>query len=93
MREARGEEALAAGLAALGKSSADATVDRKSVPWKVALAAKLKQTTQADNRWLAEHLHMGTPVAVSHHTGQLRRGLRPAAEKLGEKLRRLMVKT
>ena len=93
MREARWEKALAAGLAAPGKSRADAAVERKSAPWKVALAATLKQTTQADNRWLAEHLHMGTPVAVSHHTGQLRRGLRPAAEKLGNRLRILNVKT
>ena len=83
--------ALAAGLAALGKSPADATADRKSAPWKVALAAKLKQTTQADNRWLAAHLHMGTPVAVSHHTGQLRRGLRSAAEKFGNRLRILNI--
>ena len=93
MREARWEEALAAGLAALGKLPADVTADRKSAPWKVALAAKLKQTTQADNRWLAAHLHMGTPVAVSHHTGQLRRGLRPAAEKLRARLKTLNVKT
>ena len=92
MREARWAVALAAGLAALGKSSTDATAERKSAPWKVALAAKLKQTTQADNRWLAEHLHMGTPVAVSHHTGQLRRGLYPAAEKLRGKLKTLNVK-
>ncbi len=93
MREARWAVALAAGLAALGKSSTDATAERKSAPWKVALAAKLKQTTQADNRWLAEHLHMGTPVAVSHHTGQLRRGLHPAAEKLRGKLKTLNMKT
>jgi hypothetical protein len=93
MREARWEDALAAGLAALGKSRADAAAERKSAPWTVALAAKLKQTTQADNRWLAEHLHMGTPVAVSHHTGRLRRGLLPAAEKLRDELLTLNVKT
>ena len=96
MRQGRSDrqtDALAAGLAALGKSRADAAAERKSAPWKVALAAKLKQTTQADNRWLAEHLHMGTPVAVSHHTGRLRRGLLPAAEKLRDELSTLNVKT
>ncbi|MBI5767381.1 MAG: hypothetical protein HZA93_07465, partial [Verrucomicrobia bacterium] len=67
--------------------------DRKSAAWKVALAARLKQTTQADNRWLAAHLHMGTPVAVSHHTGRARRGELPAAEMLRQKLLTLNVKT
>ncbi len=93
IREARWAEALAAGLGALGKTGRDTAGDRKSAPWKVALAAKLKQATQADNRWLAEHLHMGTPVAVSHHTGRLRRGHNPAAEKLGVGLRKLNIKT
>jgi hypothetical protein len=93
MREARWADALAAGLRALGKSNAEIAAGRKSAPWKVALAATLKQTTQADNRWLAEHLHMGTPVAVSHHTGRLRRGLHPAAEKLRKSLRTLNIKT
>jgi REP element-mobilizing transposase RayT len=93
IRETRWAEALAKGLTALGKSPADVGAGRKSAPWKVALAAKLKQTTQANNRWLAEHLHMGTPVAVSHHTGQLRRGRQPAAEKLLKGLRTLNTKT
>jgi hypothetical protein len=39
----------------------------------VAVAAFLKQTTQASNGWLAEQLHMGGAVAVSQHVGQLRR--------------------
>ena len=45
------------------------------------------------NRWLAEHLHLGTPVAVSHHTGRLRRGHLPAAERLLKKLTTLNIKT
>ncbi len=93
MREARWENALAAGLAVLGQTRADAAAARKSAPWKVALAAKLKQTTQANNRWLAENLHMGTPVAVSHHTGRLRRGLQPEAENIRKRLAILNVKT
>ncbi|MDP1579515.1 MAG: transposase [Candidatus Didemnitutus sp.] len=92
IQETRWTAALASGLAALGKSAEDADTDLKSAPWKVALAAKLKQTTQANNRWLAEHLHMGTPIAVSHHTGQLRRGLNPAAAKLTKRLGTLNIK-
>jgi len=82
----RWTEVLAQGLAALGKTRDEIRSTRKSEAWKVPLAAKPKQTTQADNRWLAEHLHLGTPVAVSHHTGQLRRGQRPAAEKCWKRL-------
>jgi len=41
----------------------------------------MKQAAQAGNRWLADQLNLGTPVAVSHHVGQLRHGLRPDAEK------------
>lgn len=73
--------ALAKGLAVLGKTAADIAGDPKSAAWKVALAARMKQTTQAGNRWLADQLNLGTPVAVSHHVGQLRRGLRPDTEK------------
>ena len=62
-------------------------------PVKGALAARLKQTTLAGNRWLAERLHMGTPVAVSHDTGQLRQGLRPAAQKFEARLQILNIKT
>ncbi len=93
IRESGWSEVLARGLRLLGKAPGDAQTERKSAPWKVALAARLKQTTQANNRWLAEHLHMGTPVAVSHHTGQLRRGQRPAARAAVKKLKILNVKT
>ncbi|MBM3852865.1 MAG: hypothetical protein FJ399_06880 [Verrucomicrobia bacterium] len=78
--------------AALGQTRDEIRSTRKSEARKVALAAKLKPITQADNRWLAEQLHLGNPVAVSHHTGQLRRGQRPAAEKCWKKLRVLTVK-
>jgi hypothetical protein len=47
--------------------------DRKGAPWKAAIALRLKETTQASNRWLAEHLNMGRPEAVSVHVGRLRK--------------------
>jgi len=39
------------------------------------LAAQLKQTTQARNGWLAEHLHMGRAEAVSSHVTKHRRSI------------------
>ena len=69
-------------LRRLGKTENEARVERKSAPWKVAIAAHLKQGTQASNRWLCERLHMGTPVGVSQMVGQLRRRGGPAANLL-----------
>ena len=46
-------ERLAEGLRRAGKTAAAAQGDRKSAPWKVALAAELKRETQVPNRWLA----------------------------------------
>ena len=87
IRESHCRDALARALRILRKSEADAQSDRKSAPWKIATAAHLKQTTQADNRWLAEQLHMGSPVAVSQYVSQLRREGNEAAELLIEKLK------
>jgi REP element-mobilizing transposase RayT len=88
IRELRWAALLEAGLGELGKGRADAAAARKSAPWKVALAAWMKQNSQVTNRWLCEQLHMGTPVAVSHHVGRLRRFGGPAAlllAQLGQK--------
>lgn len=83
MRESRWRNALRQALRELGKGSAEIESDRKSAPWKVAIAAWLKQRSQVPNRWLCEQLHMGTPVAVSHHTGLLKRDpAHPAAKTL-----------
>jgi putative transposase len=82
VREARWAEALTAALRAASKSEDEAITARKSEPWKVAVAAHLKMTTSAGNRWLTERLHMGTPVAMSHLVGQLRRGRNPEAARL-----------
>ena len=49
------------------------TFSFKGALWKAASALRLKETTQASNRWLGERLHMGRPEAVSGHVGRLRR--------------------
>lgn len=53
--------------------------DTKSADWKVAVATRMKDVTTASNRWLAEHLGMGSLFAVSRLTGECRAGRRAAA--------------
>lgn len=73
IRELAWQKALSRALQARRKTIADLAGARKSATWKVALAAQLKQTTQARNAWLAEHLHMGRAEAVSSHVTKHRR--------------------
>jgi hypothetical protein len=73
-------------LRAVDKTEQEASAGRKSEPWKVAVAAHLKATTQAPNGWLTERLQMGTAVAVSHHVGQMRRAQNPEAARLLAKI-------
>ncbi len=73
--EARWLLALEQALRRLAKSTADCLADRKSAPWKIAIAAHLKQSTHANNRWLNEQLQMGTPVAVSQYVSAFRHHL------------------
>jgi len=79
IRESHWEALLADGLSQLGLAASEAEPARKSAPWKIALAAWMKQKSQVTNRWLSDRLRMGTPVAVSHHVGRLRRHGGPAA--------------
>ena len=72
IRTQRWRECLQLGLKALARTPEDALRDRKSAVWKAILAAWMKQTTQASNRWLAEQLHMGRPEAVSVYVRRLR---------------------
>jgi len=72
MREARWAEVLGRCLRRLRKTETDAGLEPKGAPWKAAVALRLKETTQAGNRWLTERLHMGRPEAVSVHVGRLR---------------------
>jgi putative transposase len=86
IREAKWSAALAVAKRKVRQAESAVATGRKSAPWKIAVAAFLKRTTQADNRWLAERLGMGTPRGVSHLVGQMRRGQNPAAAKLLERL-------
>src|SRR5258708_2978389 len=43
----------------------------QSAPWKVAIAAHLKATTDVSNPWLAEQLGMGSGHYLSQHVGHL----------------------
>lgn len=69
--ELQWEELLQRGLDALGKSADDIHTSLKSADWKVWLAYELKKRTSATNVWIADHLNMGVPQAVTIHTGRL----------------------
>ena len=72
-------ERLEQGVAAIGASLLNASTEPKSASWKIALAAWLKKGTSVSNRWLTEHLNMGTPDAVSRYVSEVNRGERPDA--------------
>jgi putative transposase len=50
-----------------GVTKKDLVADKKGAQWKVTLAAELRQTTSATNRWIAHALHMGKPNSVSKY--------------------------
>ena len=67
VKEQRWSLALEKALQAIQKSRADIDGDRKSAPWKLAVAAWLKRSSDASNRWLATNLKLGTPAGFSHN--------------------------
>ena len=83
VRRLRWEQLLGRLLAAL--PAAEKTAAAKAAPWKVSVAARMRQISDAPNGWLAEQLGMGSGFYVSKHTGRLRREPRhPAASLLAE---------
>lgn len=62
-------------------------VKAKSAPWRVAIAAYLKATTDVPNAWLAQQLEMGSHFYVSKHVGMLRRDRNHEARRWLEYLR------
>jgi len=64
-REAVWQEALLGLLRKLRRDEAELATTGKSVDWKLALAATLKDRTTVTNRWLATALHMGNLHEVS----------------------------
>jgi REP element-mobilizing transposase RayT len=77
---ARWEERLNWAMRVIGKDDSDLDRGPKSEPWKVAVAAFLKQTTQASNPWLAQRMRMGLPAYVSRLAGAAGREPKPSAE-------------
>lgn len=73
IREIRWEQALRRCLVELGKAAVNPRDEPKSAAWKASAALRLKESTQASNRWLAERLHMGRAEAVSVYVGRLKR--------------------
>ena len=71
VRALRWQQTLDELLAAL---AAKAKLDEaKSASWKVAVATRMKQTTDVANAWLADKLGMGSGFYVSKHAGRLRK--------------------
>lgn len=72
-------------LEALEIDGNQASADRKSAQWKLAIASKLKRETSVTNAWLGEKLSMGVPNAVSDYCGKYAKGVEakcPFAKKL-----------
>jgi REP element-mobilizing transposase RayT len=81
VRNMRCEERLQACLRAMGKEQKNVMDDIKGAAWKVAVAAWMKQATDASNGWLAERLRMGSATRVSQVVGAVtRQPTSPAAE-------------
>jgi putative transposase len=59
------QDALAEALRLAGRKREDLFQAGKSEPWKLDIAAKLKATTTATNRWLGENLNLGALHEVS----------------------------
>jgi putative transposase len=67
-------------LRVLDRDVTTAHAEPKSAPWKIAVAAWLKQRTSVSNRWLTEQLGMGPPDAVSRYVSDLSKTQRPKAQ-------------
>lgn len=83
--EAVWQETLLELLRKRRKTAADAAAEGKSVEWKLALAAAMKERTTATNRWLGTALHMGNLHEVSRKVGAWRRQPDPALAKKFQK--------
>lgn len=87
IREQAWEALFQQALKALGKQEGELRVGLKSAPWKVAVAAYLKERTQTSNPWLAQRLCMQRPVYVSRLVSAARRSteLLPELQMLRDK--------
>ena len=87
MREGQWAAALATALRTI-PAEARAN-ERKSAPWKVAVATWLKETTDVANDWLARELAMGSGIYVSKHVGLQRHREDGEAAELLQRLRKV----
>jgi putative transposase len=67
LREQQWYRILEQSLREHGKTARDVASERKGVPWKIAIARRLRESGLAPNAWIAARLHMGNPRAVSAH--------------------------
>jgi putative transposase len=65
IKETAWEEALQASLRAARRTDEELRSESKSADWKLRLAANLRRTTTATNRWLGTRLHLGARDEVS----------------------------
>lgn len=77
IRELRWHAGLARALEAVGRAPEDLFRSPKSAPWKLAIAACLKDRTQASNLWLSHHLNLGARAAFSSNLSRYRRLFQP----------------
>jgi len=73
VRRRRWEAELTGALKILDRNPEQASRDRKSEPWKLAVAAWMRGNTQASNRWLSMKLNLGSPAALSRNLTHFRR--------------------
>ncbi|MDO8544639.1 MAG: hypothetical protein Q7S40_29710 [Opitutaceae bacterium] len=90
VRSVRCEEHLLVCLRAVDRQRVKMADEPKGAAWKVAVAARMKRTTEASNGWLAERLKMGSATRVSQVVGAVaRKPDSPAAQiyqRLSERL-------
>lgn len=78
VQEALRQKGLDESLRKLGQTRASLASGGKSDPWKIAVAAALRQNTTATNRWMASNLHLGNLYEVSRKVNAWLRAPDPA---------------
>jgi hypothetical protein len=90
VRSVRCEKQLRVCLRAIGRQPAKMADEPKGAVWKVAVAARMKRTTDASNGWLAERLKMGSATRVSQVVGDLARNPDSPAAQIYQQLSEIL---
>jgi putative transposase len=80
IREQAWEDQCRRALAILGRSEPELECAPGRAPWKVALAAFLKERSQASNSWLGRRLHIGCAKYVSRLASGQSRAATPSPQ-------------